>query len=328
MTHSHWQKPTPTLILNRLIRCMEVYTHGFLPWQCECLSRYRYWSRKRSVWMTHMRWRVPDAKCLCSWIFTGYNEVVAKVMFFTRVCHSVHREGVSASVHAGIPHPLGADTPPEQTPPRVDTPQEQTPPRSRHPPGADPTWSRHSLGADTPQEQTPLEADTPTPWADTALAADTPLGADTPLKQTPQAPRSWHTHPRSRYPPKFFFLLSLLFLLLLFLHFFASALHPPPCPPPPGNRLRHTVNERPVRILLECILVITCFSFCILLLFPIAMFSFAVSSSVISISIFMNGHDNITRKGRFILSERESQNFICSLPPLHMNCTLYIPSTH
>ena len=44
--------------------------------------------------------------------------------------------------------------------------------------------------------------------------------------------------------------------------------HPPPGPgrhthprtkenpPPPGRRLQHTVNERPVRILLECILVI------------------------------------------------------------------------
>ena len=29
-----------------------------------------------------------------------------------------------------------------------------------------------------------------------------------------------------------------------------------PPSPPPGNRLRHTVNERPVRILLECILVL------------------------------------------------------------------------
>ena len=29
--------------------------------------------------------------------------------------------------------------------------------------------------------------------------------------------------------------------------------------PPPGSRLQHTVNERPVRILLECILVMTCF---------------------------------------------------------------------
>ena len=34
---------------------------------------------------------------------------------------------------------------------------------------------------------------------------------------------------------------------------------PPPLPgrtPPPGSRLQHTVNERPVRILLECILVV------------------------------------------------------------------------
>ena len=29
-------------------------------------------------------------------------------------------------------------------------------------------------------------------------------------------------------------------------------------PPPPGSRLRHTINERPVRILLECILVFHC----------------------------------------------------------------------
>ena len=29
----------------------------------------------------------------------------------------------------------------------------------------------------------------------------------------------------------------------------------PPPPPPPGSRLQHTVYERPVRILLECILV-------------------------------------------------------------------------
>ena len=79
---------------------------------------------------------------------------------FTPVCHSVHRGGVSASVHAGIPPPL------EQTPPPgVDTPQEQTPP----------------LGADTPQEQTPPEQ-TPTP-----LGVDTPHppGADTPREADP-----------------------------------------------------------------------------------------------------------------------------------------------
>ena len=32
--------------------------------------------------------------------------------------------------------------------------------------------------------------------------------------------------------------------------------HTRPPPPPPGSRLQHTVNERPVRILLECILVL------------------------------------------------------------------------
>ena len=31
--------------------------------------------------------------------------------------------------------------------------------------------------------------------------------------------------------------------------------NPHPTSPPPGRRLQHTVNERPVRILLECILV-------------------------------------------------------------------------
>ena len=67
------------------------------------------------------------------------------------------QEGVSASVHAGIPSPLsrppweqtppsplGADTPPgadppEQTPPRTD------PPWSRHPPEQTPPWERWPL---------------------------------------------------------------------------------------------------------------------------------------------------------------------------------------
>ena len=84
---------------------------------------------------------------------------------FTRVCDSVNRGG-SASVHAGIPTPLGADTP-----------------RSKHPP------------EQTPRKQTP-------PW-----------------EQTP----------------------------------------PEQTPPPPGSRFRDTVNERLVRILLECILVVIVF---------------------------------------------------------------------
>ena len=38
-----------------------------------------------------------------------------------------------------------------------------------------------------------------------------------------------------------------------------TSLPPGADPPPPGSRLRHTVNERPVRILLECILVLVMF---------------------------------------------------------------------
>ena len=54
-----------------------------------------------------------------------------------------------------------------------------------------------------------------------------PLAADTPQQQTP---------PGSRHRPA-----------------------PPPRPgTPPGSRLQHTVNGRPVRILLECILVGQC----------------------------------------------------------------------
>ena len=82
-------------------------------------------------------------------VITGRNKVMAKVMFLL-VSVILLTWGVSASVHAGIPH----TTPPEQTPPREQTPPEQTPPgadtpRSRHP------QSRHPPGADTP----PREAD-------------------------------------------------------------------------------------------------------------------------------------------------------------------------
>ena len=103
-----------------------------------------------------------NQEILFSWrlrigIITGRNEVMAKVMFLL-VSVILLTGGVSASVHAGIPHP-----PWEQTPPREQT----------------------SPGADTPR------ADTPHPWEQT----------------------------------------------------------------PPRSRVRHTVNERPVRILLECILV-------------------------------------------------------------------------
>ena len=113
-------------------------------------------------------------------IFTGRNEVVAKVIFL-HLSVILFTWGMSASVHAGIPHTHTW----EQTPPQSGHPREQPPPR-----------------AATPPEQTPP-------------------GADLPLEQTPPPPNR----------------------------------HPPGADTPPGSRLRHTVNERPVRILLECILV-------------------------------------------------------------------------
>ena len=94
-------------------------------------------------------------------------------------------------------------------------------------PGAD------SPGADTPLEQTPPGSRHP-PWSrQTPPRADTPPEADTPHpKQTP--PRSRHP-PGSRHP---------------------RADTPWEQTPPLASRLRDTVNERPVRILLECILVL------------------------------------------------------------------------
>ena len=93
----------------------------------------------------------------------------------------------------------------------------------------DTPWTRHP-----PPEQTPPGPDTPLP-----PGADTPTPEQTPWEQTP---------PRSRHPP---------------------GADPPPRAdtrlradppvgadtPPPESRLQHTVYERPVRILLECILV-------------------------------------------------------------------------
>ena len=62
---------------------------------------------------------------------------------FTGVCLSTGGV-VSASVHAGIPHP----PPQSRYPPGADTPWERTPrgrhpPQSRNPPGADTPGSRH-----------------------------------------------------------------------------------------------------------------------------------------------------------------------------------------
>ena len=125
-------------------------------------------------------------------IFTGRNEVVAKVMFL-QVCvcpQGVRGEGVCLSACW------------DAIPPRMETTllDREPPPHPglRPPP---PGWR-------TPQMENP------------------PLDGEPPRWRTPPG---WRTPPRWRTPPD--------------------------GEPPPGSRLQHTVYERPVRILLECILV-------------------------------------------------------------------------
>ena len=70
-----------------------------------------------------------------------------------------------------------------------------------------------------------------------------PPGLDTPRsRHPPNPPGQGDTPPGSRHPPG------------------PDPPGPDPprdqTPPPPGSTLQHTVNERPVRILLECILVL------------------------------------------------------------------------
>ena len=120
-------------------------------------------------------------------IFTGRNEVVAKVIFLhLSVIYSVHRGGGLPQCMLGYQDaaPPGADTPPEsrhppeQTPhPRADTPQEQTPP----------------LGLSTP------------PRLSTPPGQSTPprLSAPPGTKYTP--PGTKYTPPELSTPPNFFF---------------------------------------------------------------------------------------------------------------------------
>ena len=91
------------------------------------LGRYTILTFSICFVLTSFRLLLPPANEICE----GY--------VFTRVCHSVHWGGVSASVHAGIP-------PAANTPPGADTPRANTPtPRRRHPPSKHPP----PPGADT-----------------------------------------------------------------------------------------------------------------------------------------------------------------------------------
>ena len=110
-------------------------------------------------------------------------------------------------------------------------------PWSRHPPRADTPWEQTPPRADTPLEQTPPRADTP--QEQTPPGSRHPPGADTPSwEQTPPGSRPPQSRPPWEQSP------------------LGAHLPRKQTTPPPGSRLRHTVNERPLRILLECILVL------------------------------------------------------------------------
>ena len=108
------------------------------------------------------------------WVITGRKRSWAKVMFL-QASVILLTEGLSASVHAGIPTPPGS-----RHPPRAD-PREQTPPWSRHHPEADIPWEQTPPGADTHREQTPPRS-------------RHPPGADTPWEQTPPPGLSMFFH--------------------------------------------------------------------------------------------------------------------------------------
>ena len=102
-------------------------------------------------------------------------------------------------------------------------------------------------GADTPPEQTPLDQ---TPQEQTPHWEQTPPGT-----RHPHPPRNRHK-PGTRHPPgpdtdpqgtKY--------TPRDLVHPQGLSTLPGLSTPTPGSRLRHMVNERPVRILLECILV-------------------------------------------------------------------------
>ena len=134
----------------------------------------------------HTRWwTLVHAWCslyccphLTSFIITGRNEVVAKVIFLH--LSVILFTGGSASVHAGISPRDQADTPPPGT---RQTPLPPGP--GRHPSPRD--------QADTPRDQsdTPLQVQADPPWDQ----------ADTPPDQADPPPQTRQTPPPDQTPP-------------------------------------------------------------------------------------------------------------------------------
>ena len=166
-------------------------------------------------WMPRPRTKFLHFSC----IFTGRNEVVAKVMFLqVSVIHSVHRGGSREP-------PRPRRTPLDQGEPPWDQADLTwaDPPRTREEPPRD--------QADPPRtRQTTLDQGEPP--QDQAEPQQTPLGPGRNPPWQGRPPWTRQTPPGPGRPPQ-----------------------NQQTPSPPGRRLQHTVYERPVRILLECILV-------------------------------------------------------------------------
>ena len=162
----------------------------------------------------------PCSYSMKIFIFTGRNEVVAKVIFL-HLFVILFRGGISQGTEA------------------------DTPPQSRHPPGPGTPWTRHTPGPDIPpREDLPDQAhpqpgtppprpDTPPPWT-----RHPPDQTHHPCPGADNPPWTRHIPPEQTHPPG------------------ADTHTPQTMHPPPGTRLRHTVYEWPVLILLECILVL------------------------------------------------------------------------
>ena len=152
--------------------------------------------------------------------------------------------GGSASMHAGIPPPQIRHPPFRHHPPGPGRP----PPRPDRPPGTGQTpWTRQNPPIRYPPGSRlqhtvyewlvrillecilVLQVSVHREGLPQCMLGYTPLTRP-PFDQTPPT-----RHPPTRHPP--------------------DQTPPGPDTPPPGSRLQHTVNERPIRILLECVLV-------------------------------------------------------------------------
>ena len=164
-------------------------------------------------------------------IVTGRNEVVAKVIFLHL---SFCSQGGLPQCMLGYHHRRQGDPPSKETPPK-----KEAPPRRRHPPAKETPCKGDPLGRRPPckgEPPSPLPR-RPTPPKKEPPHSPHPRGELRGSDPGPQ-PRWKLRGIRSRPTPKG--------------EIEGDQIQPPP---PPRSRLRHTVNERPVCILLECILV-------------------------------------------------------------------------